>query len=438
MEFFLDDLGRHLETIILLPLCLLSVFVIHEFGHYAAARMVGLKVDSVVFGRGRLLWMKSDGQGTLWRFHLWPFGAHVQVRSFEGNDALSSGKKLFVILSGPLANLLTPFVLFFVFFTLIGQPVVPTLVSAIEPDMPAYEAGLRPGDKILTINGAPVRSFKEITDHTYPYRTDPLIFTYSRDGVTHETSIMPVWANYKNLDGVSRSHGRIGLTTWQRPYDLKFVRSVAGQDVSSIDEARTALLSHMGQRIRIGLFSDDGKTYISEIDLSIASNKNLGNPEHRESRWIYLGSMRDNIYLLLSLSESAAKAASQAGEMIIHIARLPFNLLPMDKEWVSPDATVSGQTSWFASIFYVFVFFTSLCSCVIGLVNLLPFPKLDGGNALLLIGEIWRKRPLLVKEQAALIVMGVLLFYSAVFTANMGNVYGYWQFHINKAAAAEP
>lgn len=438
MEFFLDDLIRHIETAVLLPLCLLTVFVIHEFGHYIAARLTGLQVDSVVFGRGRLLWMKSDARGTLWRFHLLPFGAHVQVRSFEDNDSLPLSKKLFVILSGPLANLITPFVLFFAFFVTVGQPAVPTLISSVEPGMPGYEAGLLPGDKVIAIDNQKIRSFKDITDRTQPHRTSPLMFTYEREGILRQAPIMPVWSQYKTAEGVARAHGRIGISTWQQPYDLKHVRMVAGQAVSSIDEARKALLAHMGQRVEIGLLSEDGKVHGSLVDLSAVSNPNLGNLKHGESRRFFPGLMRDNIYLPLSIAESVGESSERAAEMIVHMIRLPFNLFPMDQEWIAPDVTVSGRTSHIKSLLYVFVFFTSLCSCFIGLVNLLPFPRLDGGNALILLGEAWRRRPLLAKEKAALLVGALLLFYSAVFGANMGNLHGYWDFQINKAVAAEP
>ena len=121
--------------------------------------------------------------------------------------------------------------------------------------------------------------------------------------------------------------------------------------------------------------------------------------------------------------------------MLGNILLLPFNLLPIDKN-ATPDA-VSGETSYIQIRLYVFVFFASLCSCFLGFLNLLPFPRLDGGEALLLIGERWKRRPLVNREKAAVLVFGLLLFYAAVFGANMNHLPGYYNFQMQKAAAAD-
>jgi membrane-associated protease RseP (regulator of RpoE activity) len=437
MDDFTDGLLRNLETAVMLPLCLLSVFIIHELGHYAAARFLGLPVESVTFGRGKLLKTFRDVRGTIWSLHAWPLRAHVHIHNFEHNTSLSLRKRLFVVLAGPAANFLLPVVLFFAFFVLFGKPVVPTIVTSLEPDMPAYLAGLRPGDKILSIDGDPVRSMDDITAHTHPRPVKPLKIEYSREGITAEASVLPVWVRYKDIDGVNRAHGRIGLSTVQQAYDLKVVRSVAGTPVKSIKAARDALLAHMSERVQIGLWSMDGKVYVSVIDLSPSSNLHLADPEHRESKRIYLGSLRDNIYLRQSVSDSARDAMTRTGAMISHVALLPFNLFPIDREWITPDAVVSGQTSYIRARLYIFVFFASLCSCFIGLLNLVPFPRLDGSEALLMLGEAWKRRPLANREKAALLVFSLLFLYAAMFGANMGGLREYYTFQMQKVHAAE-
>lgn len=431
-----ETLVRHLETAVTLPLCLLTVLVVHELGHYLAARILKLKVESVTFGRGRLLWARTDSRGTLWKLHLWPLRAHVHITDFE-NPALSFRKKLFVILAGPAANFLLPFILFFGFFTSVGQPAIPTIVTGVEVTMPAYKAGLRPGDHILSINGEEVRSMEDISGHTHPRPLKPLAVRFKRGGEVQETSVLPEWAKYRDLDGVQRAHGRIGLTTWQQAYKLEAVRSVAGQKVENEDEARIALLAHMNEQIELGLHSMDDKIHVSLVNLSAYSNRNLANPDHAEHDKLYIGSLRDNLYLPLTLGESAHLSVTQSGEMLGNVALLPFNLFPIDKKWITPDAVVSGETSYTRARLYVFVFFASLCSCFIGFLNLLPFPQLDGGKALLLTAERFKRRPLARREQAGLIVFSLLFFYAAIFGANMDAMRGYYLFQMHKAAAAE-
>lgn len=436
MTPFTETLVRHLETALTLPLCLLLVLAVHELGHYWAARVLDLKVESVTFGRGRLLWSRADSRGTLWRLHLWPLRAHVHITDFE-NPALSFRKKLFVILAGPAANFILPFLLFFAFFANVGQPAIPTIVTGVEINMPAYKAGLRPGDRILSIDGEEVRSMEDISARTHPRPLKPLLISYERAGEIRETTVLPEWAQYRDLDGVKRAHGRIGLTTWQQAYKLEAVRSVAGQSVENEDAARTTLLEHMGQQVELGLHSMDDKTHVSLVNLPAHSNRNLSDPNHAEHDKLYIGALRDNLYLPLTAFESLQLAALRGGEMLYNVALLPFNLFPIDKKWITPDAVVSGETSYVLARLYVFVFFASLCSCFIGLLNLLPFPNLDGGKALLLIAERFKHRPLARREQAALIVFSLLFFYAAIFGANMDAMRGYYLFQMQKAAAAE-
>ena len=343
MASLTDTLIRHLETAVTLPLCLLTVLAVHELGHYLAARILKQKVERVTFGRGRLLWSRADSHGTFWKMYLWPLRAHVRIAGFE-DPALSFRKKLFVILAGPAANLLLPFLLFFAFFAGVGQPAIPTIVTAVEITMPAYKAGLRPGDRILSINGEDVHSMEDISRHTHPRPSAPLDILYERDGKTSTISVLPQWAAYRDLDGVRRAHGRIGMTTWQQPYDLESVRSVAGQKVSNPDEAREALLAHLGERVEIGLHSMDDKIHISLIDLSPGANRNLADAGHKEHDKFYIGTLRDNLYLPLTLGESVRLSLARSGELIGNVARLPFNLFPIDKKWITPDAVVSGET----------------------------------------------------------------------------------------------
>lgn len=419
----------------MLPLCFLAVLVVHELGHYLSARILDLQVEHVIFGRGKLLFSRTDKRGTQWKLHVLPFGAHVQIADFE-SSSLPVRQKLFVVFAGPVANFLLPVVLFFLFFLTFGQPSIPPIATAVEPGMPAYKAGMRPGDHILFVNGDEVRGSNDVIGYTAVRQEKPLDITYRRGTDIKTASVLPVWMTYRDLDGVARAHGRIGLNMWAQAYHLKAVRSVAGESVASLEEARAALLDHMGQQVEVGLWSSDGKIYYWLIDLSAKSNLHLADTGHKESRRLYLGAMRDNLYLPLTLSESLREALNHAGEMTIHVALLPFNMFPVDHEWLTPDAVVTNEASPVGARLYTFIFFTSLCSVFMAFLNLLPFPRLDGGAALLIMGEAWKRRPLVNKEKAAILVFSLLFFYAAVFGANVNNMRGYYLFQIQKAQAA--
>lgn len=431
-----DEMLQAIQAAITLPFCLLAVLIVHELGHYMAARFLNLRVGRVSFGFGRLLWSKTDRHGTVWLLHLWPLRAHVSIVDFE-SPSLSLRKKLSVILAGPAANFALPFILFFLFFASSGQPATPNVITAVERTMPAYEAGMLPGDKILSINGVEVRSMADVLAFTSPKSAQPLEIVYEREGDIRTASVLPLLVKYRDVDGLWREHGRIGLVMSQQAHSLHVVRAVNGVATATDEKVREELLKHMGQRIEIGLFGRDGKIHDMVLDLSPESNRDLGDPESSKSNRVYFGALRTNVYLPMTVAQSAAASIEQSREMIWNVLRIPFNLFPINPEWVRPEAVVSEETSFLHERFYVFVFFASLCSCFIGLLNLLPFPKLDGGEILMLASAAWKRRPLLSREKARVFIVSLLFFYAAVFGANMNDFRGYFLFQIDNPYEAE-
>ena len=439
MDDILDKIPGLIEFIVTLPLCFLIVLAVHEMGHYWAARVTGLRVESVAFGAGRVIWSRVDKRGTLWAVHLWPVRAHVHIADFE-NVEISLKRRLFVILAGPATNFVLPFLLFFIFYAGFGKPAMLPVLTMVDIGFPAYEAGLLPGDRILSVNDENVWSLEQIQNHVFPVSATqgpPFKVRYERGGVEHDTFVMPVLMNYRDKDGVVRSHGRIGLTTYQGAYKLEYIKSVEGKAVDNEEEARAALLEHMDHRITVGVEYMDGKIYPSLMDLSARANPNLGDDGHDDADMLFLGGLRDNVYMPLSVMGVLRETGVDASRMIGNVLRLPFNLFPVDPTWIKPKIVVSKETSYPLEVFYKFIFRTALLSCLIGIINLAPFPRLDGGTAILFIARKWKRRDLLRKEQAAVLVFSLLFIYAAILGLNMVDMQGYYEFKLNGDAAEE-
>lgn len=439
MDDFLEKIPGLIELLVSVPLSFLIVLTVHELGHYWAARVTGLRIQSVTFGTGRVLWSHTDKRGTDWCLHLWPVRAHVHIADFEKAD-MSLKRRLFVILAGPAANFMLPFLLFFVFYAGVGKPATPPVVTMVDIGLPAYEAGLLPGDRILSVNGDDVRSLEQIQSHVLPVfatQGPPLDVRYERSGVEHETSVRPILMNYRDRDGVVRSHGRMGLTTYQGAYKLEYIKSVAGKTVDTEEGARAALLAHMGGRIAVGVELMDGKVYPALMDLSAQANPNLADEGHDDADKLFLGLLRDNVYMPLSVADVFRETGVDSSRMIGNVLRLPFNLFPVDPAWIKPKVVVSKETSYPLDVFYKFIFRTALLSCLIGIINLAPFPRLDGGTAILFIGQKWKRRDLLRKEQAAVLIFSLLFIYAAILGLNMVDMQGYYEFKFNGNAAEE-
>lgn len=157
------------------------VFV-HELGHFAVARMCGVKVDVFSIGFGKELWGRRDKQGTYWKIAAVPLGGYCQ---FLGDDDASSAgdgkaselseeekkftfqyqspaKKLVIALAGPVSNYLFAILIFAGIFFFLGKINFPPVVGEVFENSAAAKAGIVANDRILTINGNKIDSFDDI------------------------------------------------------------------------------------------------------------------------------------------------------------------------------------------------------------------------------------------------------------------------------------
>ena len=93
------------------------IIVVHELGHYYAARLCGLVSHSVNIGFGRVLFRAKDVHKTLWQLHLWPLGGYVDLcgeskAKINKFLKLSYPKKVFIMLGGMIVNVLCAVLLF--------------------------------------------------------------------------------------------------------------------------------------------------------------------------------------------------------------------------------------------------------------------------------------------------------------------------------------
>lgn len=162
-------------------LFLLGVLVfVHEFGHYIIAKLTGVKVAEFSIGFGKMLWGKKDSSGTLWKLSAIPLGGYCK---FLGDtDAASSSnkanelsnedkkyafafqnpfKKLAIVIGGPAFNYLFAAVVFACIFTAFGKMEFPPVIGSVIENSPAAKAGIKPKDKIISVDGREVKTFNE-------------------------------------------------------------------------------------------------------------------------------------------------------------------------------------------------------------------------------------------------------------------------------------
>ncbi len=177
------------------------VFV-HELGHFAVARMCGVKVDVFSIGFGKELWGRRDRQGTYWKIAAVPLGGYCQ---FLGDDDASSAgdgkaselseeekkftfqyqspaKKLVIALAGPMSNYLFAILIFVGIFFFLGKINFPPVVGEVFENSAAAKAGIVANDRILTINGNKIDSFDDIRKEVDLTVGNEVVVELLRDG----------------------------------------------------------------------------------------------------------------------------------------------------------------------------------------------------------------------------------------------------------------
>lgn len=177
------------------------VFV-HELGHFAVARMCGVRVDVFSIGFGKELWGRRDKQGTYWKIAAVPLGGYCQ---FLGDDDASSAgdgkaselseeekkftfqyqspaKKLVIALAGPVSNYLFAILIFVGIFFFLGKINFPPVVGEVFENSAAAKAGIVANDRILTINGNKIDSFDDIRKEVDLTVGNEVVVELLRDG----------------------------------------------------------------------------------------------------------------------------------------------------------------------------------------------------------------------------------------------------------------
>ena len=207
---------------IVITLAIIAVLVLaHEWGHFFAARKIGIPVYEFSIGFGYRLW-SSKRDGVLFSVRLIPLGGFVRLAGEEAGDMEDPNgyanrtpyEKMAVSFAGPFMNFVLAFFIFICSYALIGMP-----YSADEPVIgkvlngsPAYLAGLQKGDRITNINGVEIGTWTILEANARNTGLASLRIEYERQGEHLKADIAPAI-----LDSVGNTGmGVMPVTYYQR------------------------------------------------------------------------------------------------------------------------------------------------------------------------------------------------------------------------------
>ncbi len=194
-----------LLSVLAVLVVLSPIVIVHEFGHYIACRLTGIRVNEFSFGFGKILWHKKVGD-TDYQIRAIPFGGFVEPAGpmFHPQDAPEPPKpyefaakkwyaKFFMVVNGALFNYLLAAVIFGILIYIQGRPEVDpvklsTTVGSVAKGYPAEKLDLQPGDVITKINGINVTNWQELSD-ALAAREGDLSLTYQRNADTFSATV---------------------------------------------------------------------------------------------------------------------------------------------------------------------------------------------------------------------------------------------------------
>ena len=191
----------------------------HELGHFLAARMLGVKVNTFSIGFGEKIYTKNVG-GTDYCLSAIPLGGYVQLKGQDDTDPkaknydrdsynmLSPLKRIYILFAGPFFNFILAFFIY-ILLGFIGVERLAPSIGHIADDSAAASAGLAKNDKILAINGVKINEWDEISKNV---KLEPSTILIDRNGSILSINLTPKIGKTINLFNEKVQRPLIGIS----------------------------------------------------------------------------------------------------------------------------------------------------------------------------------------------------------------------------------
>ncbi|MDY3119306.1 MAG: RIP metalloprotease RseP [Peptoniphilus sp.] len=185
------------------------IIALHEFGHFAVAKAVGIRVNEYAIGMGPLL-LKKQTEETQYSLRALPIGGYVAM---EGEEEASDDPRSFnnaslwkraaVIVSGAGMNFVLAVVAFTLFLIITGYPT--RTVKTVLPGSPAAKAGIQAGDEIRFVDGKKVADWDDFSK-TVAASEEEITIGVERKGTSKSIRVTPVRKEGRSIVGIQPSN----------------------------------------------------------------------------------------------------------------------------------------------------------------------------------------------------------------------------------------
>jgi regulator of sigma E protease len=433
-----------MTTILAFLVVICVLVVVHEYGHYLAARLAGVKVLKFSVGFGKPLYSRRMGRDdTEWVIGALPLGGYVkmlderegEVDSREAHRAFNRAtvwRRMAIVAAGPLANFLLAVVVFWGLL-IHGIPALKPVIGQPRQDTPAALAGLHDGDEVVRVDGDGVRTFAQLRlglMEAAAKRSRSVLELANGEQRVLDFGQLP--EAYLEGDG-----GKLGVEPYMPPLPpvvgrlepgsvaemagLKAgdrILAVDGQPVTHWQDFARFIRTHAGVKIELLVRNQSGQRDLRLTPASLTENgriigrvgvgpeidQALFEPLQTEERYAPVQALRRAV---VKTWETAAFSLKMLGRMVLGQVSWRNLSGPVS---IADYAGQSAQQGWLS-----FSGFLAVISIGLGVINLLPVPLLDGGHLMYYFVEVFRGRP--VSEQImelgariGMAVIGALIF----------------------------
>ena len=439
-----------LQTIVAFLVTIGILVTFHEFGHYLAGRLLGVKVLRFSIGFGKPILMRRLGRDqTEWAVAAIPLGGFVRFldeREMPEGESIPEAevgrafnrqavwKRLLIVAAGPAANLLLA-VLLYASLYLHGVDGLRPVLAAPPSGTPAAAAGFADRDEIVAIDGRPLESWQELRWRLLRISGAPSVDIAVRRGaetMTRQLSLGSLTgADWEGpfLDTIGLRlylpaappavlrviEGRAAAAAGLRPDDI--LLAIDDQPLTGVGEARRIIAAHPDQplRLRVSRASGtidviarpevrtlEGKT-IGQLGVDLGPNPAAFAPYRVRTQYGPLDALARGTQKTWELSVFSLK---MLGRIVIGEASLKNISGPLTVADYAGQSVQQGVSTY--------ILYLAVISISLGVLNLLPIPLLDGGHLLYYMVEIIKGSPLSDRtlqmgQQAGMFLLAALM-----------------------------
>ena len=413
-----SEVFTYIGYVIVAVLALMAMIVIHELGHYTAGKLLGFKIDEFAIGFGPAIIKKRNKKtGELFTLRPFPIGGFCafhgedaegamvdengnQVKDENGNivkdpDAFNNQKpwkRLIVLFSGAFMNFLSAIVIITIYFTAYGQ-ILPSVVQTVSTS--SYQNVFEDGDAILAINGKQVNiMLQEDLDNAFSGLGESAQFTVFRNGKKVKITANKFdYFPFEDGDMIYAVNGEKVETPY--PYQ---------QLAENVDID--------GQLTLVVVRYDENGEICEQTTMLVLQGEN-GFYSHGFGFTRALARVKLPFFLAFGRAWGFSffivfKILASLGALITGKAGI---------ETAGGTITTIGMMAKVSALgFDSFLYVVAIISANLAVMNLLPFPALDGSRMLFTLIEMIFKKPVPRKVEAVIHTVGlVLLIVLAVF-----------------------